>query len=60
MAVYIVGVVGIIVFYALILAIGIWAGRRKKSKEEEETMLAGRSIGYLLGSFTLTGKNVIA
>jgi high affinity choline transporter 7 len=55
MAVFIAGVVGIVIFYLVILGIGIWAARRKK-EGEEETILAGRSIGAFLGTFTLTGK----
>ncbi|KAK3755104.1 hypothetical protein QZH41_017926 [Actinostola sp. cb2023] len=53
MAVYVVGVIGIVVFYLVILGLGIWASRRRK-EGEEETMLAGRNIGIWLGSFTLT------
>ena len=49
------GVVAIIVFYLLILGIGLWAARRRK-EGEEEAMLAGRSIGMLVGTFTLTGN----
>ena len=48
------GVVAIVLFYLLILAIGLWAARRRKDNEEE-TMLAGRSIGMVVGTFTLTG-----
>ncbi|XP_078356322.1 high-affinity choline transporter 1-like, partial [Oculina patagonica] len=49
----IVGVVAIVVFYMLILGIGLWAARRRK-EGEEEAMLAGRSIGMVVGTFTLT------
>ena len=49
------GVVAIVLFYMLILAIGLWAARRRKDNEEE-TMLAGRSIGMVVGTFTLTGN----
>jgi len=49
----IVGVVAIIVFYLLILVVGLWAARRRK-KGEEEAMLAGRSIGIFVGTFTMT------
>ena len=51
------GVVSIVVFYMLILGIGLWAARRRKDNEEE-TMLAGRSIGMVVGSFTLTGNKM--
>jgi len=49
----IVGVVAVVVFYLLILFVGLWAARRRK-EGEEETMLAGRSFGLFIGSFTLT------
>lgn len=52
------GVVSIVLFYLLILAVGIWAGRKKEegNDSEEEVMLAGRSIGLFVGIFTMTGK----
>lgn len=52
------GVVSISMFYALILGVGIWAGRKKEegNDSEEEVMLAGRSIGLFVGIFTMTGK----
>ena len=56
----VVGVVAIIVFYLLILVIGLWAARRRK-EGEEEAMLAGRSIGIFVGTFTMTGnKDVLS
>ena len=51
----IVGVVAIVVFYLLILLVGLWAARRRK-EGEEEAMLAGRSIGIFVGTFTMTGN----
>ncbi|KAG6448170.1 high-affinity choline transporter 1 [Manduca sexta] len=50
------GVISIILFYVLILAVGIWAGRKKPpgNDSEEEVMLAGRSIGLFVGIFTMT------
>ncbi|XP_062535221.1 high-affinity choline transporter 1 [Armigeres subalbatus] len=50
------GVISIVLFYILILAVGIWAGRKKESgnDSEEEVMLAGRSIGLFVGIFTMT------
>lgn len=52
-----VGVVSIILFYLLILIVGIWAGRKRgESDTEEEVMLAGRNIGLFVGIFTMTGK----
>lgn len=51
------GVVSIVLFYMLILGVGIWAGRKKEAgnDSEEEVMLAGRSIGLFVGIFTMTG-----
>lgn len=60
MVVNIVGLVAVFVFYLLILVVGIIAGRKTKSSEEnansEEVMVAGRNIGLLVGIFTMTGK----
>jgi high affinity choline transporter 7 len=63
MSVFIGGLVSIIIFYVLILGVGIWAGRKQKSTEKnpdtEEVMLAGRNIGLIVGIFTMTGKHLI-
>ncbi len=60
MAVFVGGLISIIIFYVMILAVGIWAGRKQKSTEKdpdtEEIMLAGRNIGLIVGIFTMTGK----
>lgn len=50
------GVVSIVLFYLLILGVGIWAARKKEAgnDSEEEVMLAGRSIGLFVGIFTMT------
>jgi len=52
------GLLSIIVFYLLILGVGMWAARKKSNvegvSEEEETMLAGRNIGMFVGIFTMT------
>jgi len=57
------GLISIIIFYLLILAIGIFAAWKKKkgtqaaTTTEEETnqvILAGRSIGLVVGCFTMT------
>jgi len=59
------GVMSIIIFYILILVVGIWAGRKKKSNgegdefEQEEVMLAGRNIGLFVGIFTMTGMHEV-
>lgn len=49
------GVIAIVLFYLLIVIVGIWAARRRKNSQEE-TMLAGRSIGLFIGTFTMTGN----
>lgn len=52
------GIISIIIFYVLILGVGIWAGRKKEegNDSEEEVMLAGRNIGLFVGIFTMTGE----
>jgi len=59
MAVNIPGLISIIVFYLLILLIGVWAGRKKNKSakgadKSNEVILAGRGIGLFIGSFTMT------
>ena len=64
------GLISIIVFYLVVLLIGLWAGwkQRKVAKQqgrssnsEEEVMLAGRDIGLLVGIMTMGGmRNVIS
>lgn len=55
------GIVAIIFFYLIILAVGIWAGRKTDSQktedgqQTEEVFLAGRNIGTVVGIFTMTG-----
>lgn len=51
------GVISIIIFYVLILGVGIWAAKKKEAgnDSEEEVMLAGRNIGLFVGIFTMTG-----
>lgn len=56
MAVNIPGLIAVIVFYILILAVGIWAARKTKKANNEDLMLAGRDIGAFVGVFTMTGK----
>ena len=55
------GLVSIIVFYLVVLFIGIWAGwkqRKGQSQTDQETvMLAGRNIGLFVGVLTMGGKN---
>ncbi|KAK6170129.1 hypothetical protein SNE40_018598 [Patella caerulea] len=57
MAIHIPGLIAIIIFYLLILGIGIWASRKNKSNskaDSEDMMLAGRNIGIFVGIFTMT------
>jgi len=52
------GLLSVILFYFLILGVGMWAAQKKSNvegvSEEEETMLAGRNIGMFVGIFTMT------
>lgn len=48
------GLAGIIIFYTLVLALGVWAGTKQKNNGEEEVMLAGRNVGLFVGVLTLT------
>ncbi|XP_045136938.1 high-affinity choline transporter 1-like [Portunus trituberculatus] len=49
------GLVAIILFYLVILGIGLWAAwRRKGEASTEEVMLAGRDIGIFVGILTMT------
>ncbi|KAI5702697.1 hypothetical protein M8J75_003151 [Diaphorina citri] len=47
------GIAGILTFYSIVLVVGIWAGTKQKNHGEEEVMLAGRSIGKIVGVLTL-------
>ncbi|XP_066602901.1 high affinity choline transporter 1-like [Prorops nasuta] len=49
---YVAGLIGVAVFYILILVVGIWAGAAK-SKRSNDMFLANRDIGFFLGAFTL-------
>lgn len=55
MAIYVWGLVGIVVFYIAMLGVGLWAGTKQKNQSEEEVMLAGRNIGTVVGCLTLIG-----
>jgi len=52
------GLLSVILFYLLILGVGMWAAQKKSDAEgvteEEEVMLAGRNIGMFVGIFTMT------
>ena len=52
------GLVSVILFYLLILLIGVyaaWKNKSLKSGKTEDIMLANRNIGMALGVFTMTG-----
>ena len=58
------GLISIILFYLIILGIGLLAEWRKNKnqkkaktvqEETEEVILAGRNIGLIVGCFTMTG-----
>lgn len=62
MAVNIPGLVAVVVFYIVILVIGIWASRKSKKEEKtctgnksEVAIVGGRNINILVGVFTMTG-----
>ena len=53
------GVAGMIFFYLLILAIGLWASRRNRgSSDTERIMVADRDFGWFIGLFTLIGDSI--
>uniref|UniRef100_UPI0037E8A1E3 high affinity choline transporter 1-like n=1 Tax=Semicossyphus pulcher TaxID=241346 RepID=UPI0037E8A1E3 len=61
MAVNVPGLVAVVVFYIVILVIGIWASRKSKKVEKtcagsksEVTIVGGRNINVLVGVFTMT------
>ncbi|XP_063221023.1 high-affinity choline transporter 1-like [Bacillus rossius redtenbacheri] len=53
MAVFVGGVIAILLFYGAVLAVGVWAGTKQKNHGQEEVMLAGRSLGMFVGVLTL-------
>ncbi|XP_015590322.1 high-affinity choline transporter 1 [Cephus cinctus] len=56
MGVYVAGVAGVVVFYAAVLGVGVWAAavkRRKIRQGQDDMLLANRGIGLFLGVFTL-------
>ena len=58
------GLLAVLIFYAAILAIGIYASWKsksfKKGTKSEDVLLAGRDIGLVVGIFTLTGLCVVS
>ena len=72
MALNVIGLIGIIVFYLIILAVGLWAAFKRKrdtrarsaeisggTSASEDVMLAGRDIGLFVGVMTMTGKEML-
>ena len=64
MAVNIPALVGVSVFYLLILIVGLIAARKSKSSQRrpdtEDVMLAGRNIGPVVGIVTMTGRQILS
>lgn len=61
MAFHVEGLIAIILFYLLILLVGIWAAWRTKDsgsagERSEAIIVGGRDIGLLVGGFTMTGR----
>ncbi len=51
------GLITVLIFYGIIFAVGIYASwrGRKQNNTTDDVMLAGRSIGLVMGAFTMTG-----
>ncbi|XP_026074649.1 high-affinity choline transporter 1 [Carassius auratus] len=61
MAIHVEGLLAIIIFYVLILVVGIWAAWKNKNSgisegmdRSESIMIGGRDIGLFVGGFTMT------
>ncbi|XP_047456112.1 high-affinity choline transporter 1-like [Mugil cephalus] len=61
MAIHAEGLVAIVIFYVLILFVGIWAAWKNKNSgvgdgmdQSERIMVGGRDIGLFVGGFTMT------
>ncbi|XP_037345418.1 high-affinity choline transporter 1-like [Pungitius pungitius] len=61
MAIHVEGIVAIVIFYLLILGVGIWAAWKNKNSgagdgvdQSERIMVGGRDIGLFVGGFTMT------
>ncbi len=64
MAIHVDGLLAIVIFYVLILMVGIWAAWKNKSSgvsegtdRSESIMIGGRDIGLFVGGFTMTGQS---
>uniref|UniRef100_A0A673ML33 High affinity choline transporter 1-like n=1 Tax=Sinocyclocheilus rhinocerous TaxID=307959 RepID=A0A673ML33_9TELE len=65
MNIHVEGLVAIVIFYLLILIVGIWAAWKNKNSgvvegvdRSETIMVGGRDIGLFVGAFTMTAENV--
>lgn len=65
MSIHLEGLVAIVIFYIIILFVGIWAAWKNKAAGDEESvdrsesiMVGGRDIGLFVGVFTMTGEFV--
>ncbi|ESP01429.1 hypothetical protein LOTGIDRAFT_111913 [Lottia gigantea] len=58
MAVNVAGLISVIVFYILILGIGIFAARRSAHSSATDVLVAGRSMGLIVSIFTMTATIV--
>lgn len=63
MGIHVEGLVAIVIFYVLILVVGIWAAWKNKASGDDESldrseniMVGGRDIGLFVGVFTMTGE----
>lgn len=63
MHIHVEGLVAIVIFYLLILFVGIWAAWKNKNSgvvegidRSETIMVGGRDIGLFVGAFTMTGE----
>ena len=63
MALNIPGLIMMIIFYLMVLGIGIWASVKSKKMENnthggqiEVSFLANRGVGLIVGVFTMTGE----
>lgn len=64
MAINVPGLLSVVIFYFLILVVGIWAGWKNRGKGSqggtEQIMLAGRDMGTFVGVLTMTGRSNVA
>lgn len=49
----IVGVISLLVFYAIVLGVGVWASKKQKADTAVELALAGRNFSGLMGIITM-------